>query len=153
MRVPMPHVNSQAHPIAKKRHQLTLLDSSTASLVVVLRNYKECVTRQLQLTTGWSGRLDVQDAHVASLLQDYWQIVKMFAEWRTDKHLLYYEDLVEAPRETAVDLLQFMRVTAPEAQVQEFFAKYSWHKDNSLAALVDLFRNPRREFVFTFKSA
>ena len=135
-RVPIPHMALDSSPIAKKRHRLTPWDNREAGLVLILRNYKESVVRHLQLAPDWSGSLDIQDKRAAEMLQNYWELVHTFDQWHENRYLIYYEDLVESPQISTKALMAFMNISVDDAQLKDFFSKYSWHKQNSLSALV-----------------
>ena len=135
-RVSIPHVNPHISPIAKKRHFINAWDDKNAKVVLVIRNYKECIVRHMYL--GDHTNYDIDNEVVKSSIQNYCSILSCFDNWGSDKVYFYYEDLLLISKsfdKTLKKLLVFLDCY-DELMYKEFLHKKEFHKKNSMASLI-----------------
>ena len=89
-------------------------------LVLLLRNYKECIQRHCQQ------RPDGECQH-----GNYWRNVIAFDGYEGPKLVLYYEDLICEPRKTVELLASFMSIA--KEKVDDFYHDYETHRLKSMA--------------------
>ena len=104
-------------------------DPQRETLILLVRNYKEAITRQLgrplqlHLLQRYTGRWD--DPHL------YFDNLALYHRWHPEKRLLlYYEDLITDPRNTLEQLLRFLHVEP--TCLDAFFEHFDLHKRCSL---------------------
>ena len=95
-------------------------NDTSASLILLLRNYKECVPRHgASLPDG------------ACAQGNYWKNIMVFHKYPHKKMLLYYEDLITTPFATILNLATFLDL--PQSNVMEFFDNFEQHRQDSLS--------------------
>ena len=97
----------------------------TNRLLIVVRNYKECLLRQ---AIACKRTFDL--ATDTDLMDLYASIIQCYDTWHPDKRLLiYYEDLITKPAEAMHLVSQFFNGT--ESQYHQFMEKYEFYKKRS----------------------
>ncbi len=119
------------HVAAIKRHRMKLADDPSFGLVLILRDYHECMVRYAEHKNRYNKEL----AH--SVVVDpasYMDLLFDFDNWDEDRrHLIYYEDLVENPELEIFRLLIFMRLVPDRLQqMDEFFTNIQNHHEKSV---------------------
>jgi len=108
------HVSGVA--VARKHHHWDLpppCGSPDAKMVLLLRDWHECVTRHV----GHRNRSALERN-----LKDYSSIAQFFDKWpAAQKHVVYYDDLLLRPEETLKPLLEFLDIF-DEARWAAFFS-------------------------------
>ncbi len=94
-------------------------------LIFLLRDYKECLIRQVSPTVFDGDFLAKYDVFL------YFQNLQFYCNWPQNKKILiYYEDLIVKPEETLKRILNFLEEdTKPLSNFLKFYQK---HKTNSL---------------------
>lgn len=134
-RVNIPNVDARATPIAKKRHWINDWDSREAKLLLIVRDYRECVVRHLQLSG--KSNINIDHTHTKNQLWNYFGSIEKFDTWHSDKLYVHYEDLLIMSKnfETTLErLLNFMDIY-DEDMYKDFIRDKEFHKTNSLKTL------------------
>jgi FkbM family methyltransferase len=129
-------VDCTKSPILYKRHGHTPNEKSSwdmdhDKLILLVRNYKECMVRHL------SGSTSDLDASLYSQTQgyrdgslDYIGCLQIYEEWRGTKIRLYYEDLIRDPEPQLVRVLQLLNVD--DTYLPELMKNLDFHKKQSV---------------------
>lgn len=105
---------------------LRLIDKSCNKLILILRNYKECLVSQ----NKYSARGFVFDV-IKSVNEEYQDSFKSyitnlqyFENWENEstKLLIYYEDFVQYPEETISKIIEFF--DEEPIDLDEFYKSY-----------------------------
>jgi len=95
---PLSHVKINNKPIIHKAHFLKHIVSTNGKLILLLRNYKECIIRH-------KNRIKPQD------LDEYMGLIKLYDRWDNEKRLIiYYEELLQQPKKVIEEILSFMEL-------------------------------------------
>jgi len=99
-------------------------DKNQDYLILLVRNYKECLIRDLRrMKTVWEA---LSAPHFL-----YLENLKLYDIWNVDrKILIYYEDFLLHPRETLERLLLFLNESLDP--LDPFFDQFEMHRHNSL---------------------
>ena len=110
------------------RHYFELVgdyNPETDKLIMISRNYKECLIRHLGakiFADNFENNLDV-----LSYLDNF----QLFDEWPEDNRvLIYYEDLIQHPKETLKKVLLFLGENL--SYLNSFIENYNKHRNNSI---------------------
>jgi len=121
--------------ILKKSHCLNQQErKSDKSLILIIRNYKEAITRHLtddrvpaikNPVERFKLHLTGNDAfdHI-----DYIYPIIAFDNWKHNKHLIYYEDLIAHPQRTIHDLSNFCGFSTEDTDF--FLANLKKHRES-----------------------
>jgi hypothetical protein len=94
-------------------------------LILVVRDYKECILRELRDLP--SAMRSLQDPDCS-----YFQNLKIYDRWNSKNRLLiYYEDFVKNPKEVLGQLLEFLQ--EEPILLTEFMEQYETWRERSLA--------------------
>jgi len=91
-----------------RQHELDTIAASNAGLILLLRNYKECIVRHTGSETLDPVRQQMQDAAPVADNTDYIHILRFYDEYEGPRLLIYYEDLITNPRPELEKLLRFV---------------------------------------------
>jgi len=107
------------------------IDQSKNKLVVLLRNYKECIVRNLYITEKELVKEITSDQKHFSL---YISNLNLYHNWKDEntKLLIYYEDLIQKPRQTIEKLLAFLE--EPLDGLEDFFDNYDYWKNKAISS-------------------
>lgn len=125
---------------------LDQVDKSRNFLVVIVRNYRECMMRQCRNNEmKVAAQLDIEynsfckqifssEGQLSPI--NYSRILKWYDEWNPDKRfLIYYEDLMNRPEEILTGLIAFLGKDT--YKVSRFMAEYEGLKAYSLKAYLN----------------
>jgi hypothetical protein len=110
------------------RAHLTNPATRKKPVILLIRNYKECIPRHALLPTN-PNRKDVIDAFNDDLLK-YTSLIKEFDIWGPKKILVYYEDLISNPRVELKRVLDFFEV--PDTHINAFIKDFDSHRKASI---------------------
>ncbi len=128
IRVPELNVNSQALPIAFKRHFINEDNSDkNIPVIIILRNYKEVFMRSMQEhMVGWEEPLNT-----LAIVQKYMNLINEFELCKTKKLVIYYEDLMQYPEENIKKILKFCKLSTDK--LYNFLENYDKHTKSVLS--------------------
>jgi len=125
------NVDNNNEPFLFKRHWFEKNDNpnyNEDNLIVILRNYKECIVRH-------SGKKSFEDfcgiIMGNHIFGDYMFGLKVYEKWGGKKEILYYEDLIINPRAQIEKILSFFDIPI-DGRLDEFMNNYELHKKESL---------------------
>lgn len=99
------HVDLTLNPIIKKLHRISSKDRYAGKLIVLVRNYKECLIRH-------SSDISVETyANDMNQLTNYFHVLEEYELWDNDKKILfYYHDIINPSnfRKFCKDLFKFL---------------------------------------------
>lgn len=102
---PLSHVDINLYPIAFKSHEPEkIIDNGKNKLITLVRNYKECIASRSDKESLKSNGLNVKE------IDRYIKIITTHQNFRHDKLLIYYEDLIDKPKKTISDLTKFLNI-------------------------------------------
>ena len=113
---PIPfNITEESEPILKKEHFAPAPDRQVEQLIVVVRNPREVLVRQVgqNLYTLVDGTLTKPDVLEHHALQ-YASIVKYYIDHKGPKLLLFYEDMITKTEEFVRQLYDFLKPNKPE---------------------------------------
>ena len=131
-------INTEANAVAHKFHKLPDgLNNGTVGLIVVVRNYKECIIRHkcynisnTMLNEQWMQ--DFSNAVNGDVsVVDYIGCLACFHVWSGKKLMLYYEDILDDPRGFLTTLSDFLGVGL--SRIPGFMAEYEKHRKQSVS--------------------
>lgn len=111
------------------------------SLILIVRNYKECIPRHLNLKKD-DLKAILTDLQGASPLEsgientDYIADLKLFDSLEYNKLLIYYEDLITDPSGQILQVIEFLKkykVRIDDRRLQLFLERYEHHVRASLS--------------------
>ena len=122
------------HPYIFKSHTVEAInekgyDVKQDTLILLLRNYKECILRNFYKDTGELRMYDTVDLDVE--IKHYIANIVAFNFWRGEKLLIYYEELMNDFETTFQDIVNVLAL--PECRFREFVAKLDYHRERSIA--------------------
>ena len=132
------HFTDDHHDFYIKRHWVNTCpyyNSAPRGIVLLLRNYKEVIIRHNKMETDdpdfrFYQSLERMPNSLADPAVSYIHPIHLYDNWDCGpKHIVYYEDLMEKPRETIQDLGSVMGF-----DTEEFLANYDYHKNRSVQA-------------------
>ena len=97
-------------------------------LILLLRNYKECILRNFYNDTGELKMYDTVDLDAE--IKHYIKNIIAFNFWEGEKLLIYYEDLMTDFEGTFQDVVNVLAL--PECRFREFVSKLSYHRERSV---------------------
>lgn len=131
------HVQPTAEPVFQKSHGFPeCAAGADRKMVFILRDYRECITRQVLMQPKRNALLNRLAAKVAKppgpgkyfgCLASYLEVLRIYDGWQEPKHLIYYEDLITDFEATVRKLAAFMHWD--QSRVDEF----AWRKDELFA--------------------
>ncbi|VAW69033.1 hypothetical protein MNBD_GAMMA10-3149 [hydrothermal vent metagenome] len=118
-------VNREAQPSAIKYHRLSEIDENDADqpLIVVVRNYKECIVRNRYDLS--EREFDFPQEHPV-----YLEPLRYYHNFKGSKLLIYYETLMQFPERIIADLASFLKLS--EKVSDDFLNDYQAHFKHSL---------------------
>jgi predicted SAM-dependent methyltransferase len=130
-RCDMPHL--EGLPIVKKRHAIRIGDGKNLPLILLIRDYKECVLRQLTLK-GVSD-ISISNPLVKHELDLYLNLIRTYNSWYDDKLVIEYID-IKNPNEAIINrLLNFINVIVTPEKINLFLNNIEFHKLNAFSIL------------------
>lgn len=116
-------------PILIKRHELQLGQYSRANdkLVLLIRDYKECIPRHEN-----KEKYTIRDLKTCDC---YWENLSLFDQWKNDnRHMIYYEDLIQKDTLGMVlrHLCHFLGVQYRLNQYADLFTNFEKHRKRCL---------------------
>ncbi len=117
-----------SNPVFIKIHHLKDITNLSGPLVLILRNYKECIASDLARESP-SLVFMKMEKRIKLTENVYFTNLEVFDQYQGKKLLLYYEDLMERPKETLAKLCKF--VNRP-CNLSEFIAHLPEHKEKLL---------------------
>lgn len=94
-------------------------------LLVVVRDYLECVPRQLQMPQKERSK-ELLEEHAGL----YMAVLRKFEEWKGPKKLVYYEDLMTDPRGVLAGIAAFLAL--PQEKTDAFLGDLENHRKRSI---------------------
>lgn len=123
--------------VLTKRHSLyKKYDKKNDSLILLLRNYKECIPRHnyrneisLDILRGSArgGKVNKKNR------VDYVSNIQEWEKWNKNKWIVYYEDLINDPENTLAGLLLFLGFGNKLSKIKELIDNFEFHKNKSLS--------------------
>jgi len=121
-------VDLSANKILVKRHETNSVED-VEKLILVVRDYKECVIRHSE-----KKKVDISDLKKAcsssESSKNYMQMIKYYDEFKGDKFIVYYEDLVNNLENTLRAIIKFLG--EGEDNLDSFIKELDNHKEESL---------------------
>ena len=124
--VHLPNVKGKDYIVVKK-HKMFDSEKDTLPMIFLLRNYKEVLIRHF-------GSRDAAEAHLRHKDQNtvnYFKCISDYDNWRENKIILYYEDIVFQPKEAIEKLTKFIGCYNKK-KIEEFLSNIEYHRNNSL---------------------
>ncbi len=118
-------------PVWKVHHkkwmqEMGTFDQQKETLILVVRNYKEVLTRHLKKQLTAEMLKNPEDRWDSTSL--YFENLALFDSWNQERrHLIYYEDLITDPKKVICDLVLFLGCSADKLNL--FMEKYEEHRD------------------------
>lgn len=138
--------NGESIFTAHNPYDLYLTDNSYCKdyLILLIRNYRECMVRNYHcpdivkneiLYQASFNPLSQEKNWVFNLrMNHYFHNLRIYDLWCSKKRLIiYYEDLIENPQETLLQVAKFIGENKKEDAIQEFINNLDTHINNSLA--------------------
>jgi hypothetical protein len=127
-------IHQDQESLLMHNQQKISLNHDADTLIFILRNPKESIARSEY--SSWESLLE--SAWGSSYPHRiYFENLALFDNWPADRrYLIYYEDLINAPRETLTALLEFLHEST--TRLDQFMDEYADHKARCLA----LYPNP-----------
>lgn len=97
-------------------------------VILLLRNYKECIPRHALLPVN-PNKKDVIRAFNEDLIK-YTSLIKEYDTWQSKKTLVYYEDLILSPDTELKKVLDFFGM--PHTFLESFLNEYDKHRKTSV---------------------
>lgn len=108
-------------------------------VIMVVRNYKECLVRHL--SNEWQNAATVADflEDKSALQPAYWYIYNLqaYEDFKGEKTLLHYEDLITQPISTLSKFLDFIDLSQKPKSLEEFESNLDFHKRRSISLYAD----------------
>lgn len=84
-------------PIGRKEHSIGDIDlTDNSKMVLIIRDYKECIIRHNNIITDQT-------------INAYFNLIKLYDDFKGDKMVCYYEDLLNKPDVVADELFHFFK--------------------------------------------
>jgi len=94
---------------------------SDEKLILIIRNYKECITRNLYswqdkykknrcINNDLIDRLFTSEYDITARANTYIHNIRVFDNWNNDKYLIYYEDLIK-DKEAFIRLAEWLNIS------------------------------------------
>ena len=112
-----------------KIHDLEAIENRNKPLILILRNFKECIPSQLKHSQQ-EGNFLLTYLRMFQSEAYYFENIRLFDERRGAKLLIYFEDLMENPRKELERLARF--VGSPTDEIEKFVDNISTHKKTLL---------------------
>ena len=107
-----------------------------SKVLLVLRNYKECLVRHHgidKIRGDYKTIADyLSDQHISQPPNWYFKNIAEFDKFNGDKLIVYYEDLLSHPPEILSRIGNFLEIE--ESKTQDFINNTDYHKARSLKA-------------------
>lgn len=123
-------------PVIYRSHSVTdqvkEINQPSFSLILTLRNYKECIVKENQFTAE---RFLIAVLKNEKCVSQYFRNLEFFeSEWKNPetKHLIVYEEILSNPRKVVISLLTFLGEDI--SGVPEFFEHYDDWNEAMLAS-------------------
>jgi len=124
--------------IARKFHLLWITDhkahnNERNNLLLIIRNYKECVVRQNSGNETLLFRIFQRQTNGCDGIfppPDYINPIKSYELWRGDKDIVYYEDLMDNPKKEIEKIVELFGLD--ENKIDDFMENYEYHRNNSI---------------------
>lgn len=109
--------------------------------ILLIRNYKECIPRQIQsyqiehMKSAMNGLNPLElksDVHIF----DYINVLKVFDKSSVSKICVYYEDLIVEPERELKRVVEFLKPYGGEDNLDDFMNCFGYHKEQSLSYYV-----------------
>jgi len=129
------HMDINKPPIAKKRHFINTWDNKDAKLLLLLRDYKECIPRHLEIGNKYN--LNIDNIAVKNQINNYFDIITIYDNWESNKKHVFYEDLIYCSPKfdtTLKELLNFFDIF-DQVLYKEFIKNIDYHIKNSIGTL------------------
>ena len=112
-------------------------DPSRDLLILLVRNYKECIPRQVKRKAN-----RFNESVFYNLEKAYLSNISVYEKWNPSNRLMiYYEDLILNPYETLKSVLFFIKDS--DVLLNEFIQNYLFHKKESLK-IYDVYEIPNK---------
>jgi len=124
---------NQERYIIDRAHKGFSVIENYESVILSIRNYKECLIRNLQ--EEWFVFQDVNKFLInkTNIQPAYWYIknIEAFHNFKKKKFLIYYEDLMISPKETISKLADFLNLSDSD-RLNELIDNIDFHKTLSV---------------------
>ena len=127
--MPILHVG----PIVKKRHKIYKGENKDKKLILIQRDYRESVIRQLNIM-----QVDINKGNFSTIkieLDKYIDSINTYNTWEREKLLINYNDLKDLKKDSVRKLLSFLLLDIDEAKIDLFFNNIEFHKKNAFSAV------------------
>lgn len=115
-------VDLDADNILFKRHALDCLHEDVDKLILIVRNYKECIVRHM----------NVKSIKPTPLIEsNYMELIKYYDQFVGEKTLIYYEDFIVDIKPILEQLLTLLEYD--DSHLKSFIKNLEQHKTQSLA--------------------
>lgn len=130
------NVDENSRDLGRKVHEWWKISdkiSNDDSLLLIVRNYKECLVRH------HSGQNDV-DGIINKYGENYLNLVEKFDNFEGNKFFVYYEDLINDNEFQRIlfDIKNFLNcingLNISNKKVEKFLNELDWHRKNSLSS-------------------
>lgn len=115
-------------PIAIKRHTIRYSDNRNLGLILIARNFNECIIREIRDPNTGLIPWDRVDAEISKYVKLFYD----FELWNGKKIVIYYEDLLKNYKNSICTLLRFARLFNNE-KFADFIHNYDYHKNASIS--------------------
>lgn len=118
------------YEVQKQKNEQPSIDPNKDYLVLILRNYRECMLRSF---LGDSEKVlqHLVDDSSSHLIYRYFNNLEDFDNWPPHKrHLVYYEDLMQNPMEELLKIANFLKID--KRRVLEFVKNIDFHREECL---------------------
>lgn len=119
------HTKDSIITVTHQTHDLVRIQNKELPLILLLRNYKECIMRH---GFGIAGGAKFPNGQCSQ--GNYWNNVVSFNGWGDNKHVIYYEDLMIEPEKIIKKLCKF--IGHPNANFKELFNNFEHHRFESI---------------------
>jgi len=120
-------------PIVKKRHSIRIGDKKNLPLILLIRDYKESVLRQLTLKN--TSDFSLENPAVIQQLDLYLNLIRTYNSWYSDKIVINYIDIKNPNEEIISRLLKFINVDINSKKIDQFLNNIDFHKSNAFSTL------------------
>jgi len=121
-------INLEGEPIVYITHQVEHLKEivqKNNNLILLLRNYKECITSHRKLTESLFVSNLLNSKH--AFMERYVNVLKLYDEWEGKKLLIFYEDLISDPLKNILKIVNFFDDKL-KLKPEEFFKNYDYYR-------------------------
>jgi len=116
-------------PLAVKRHWIRDSDDRSLGLILVIRNYNECILKHLQIKDIDS--LYKKQHQLIENINQYTALLYHFEQWNKNKLIIYYEDLIDDYCEEIQRLLKFCNIFN-DTEFKLFMHNYHQHRNSTV---------------------